>query len=87
MSLTFRRFDGAKVVCFFRVAIKKRLISCSIVATGTRIHDKTDEYLQNVSQKKLNNGFCAISGAEPEQQKPEPSLVHTGLTHDVGIWR
>jgi len=76
LSLTFRRFDGAKVLRIFRVAIKKRLISCSIVATGTRIHDKADECLQNVSQKGRNNGFCAISGVEPEQQKSEPSLVH-----------
>jgi len=45
------RFDGAKVVCIFQVATKKRLISCSVVATGARIHDKTDECLQNMSQK------------------------------------
>ena len=49
--------DGAKVVRIFRVAIKKRLISCSIVATDTRIHDRTGEYLQNVSQKGAKQWF------------------------------
>lgn len=41
----------------FRVAIKKRLISCSIVATDNRIHDRTGEYLQNVSQKGAKQWF------------------------------
>jgi len=49
------RFDGAKVVCIFQVAIKRCLISCSVVATGARIHDKTDERLQNMSQKHWEN--------------------------------
>jgi len=54
-SLNVVAFDGAKVVCIFQVAIKKRLISCSVVATGARIHDKTDECLQNMSQKHWKN--------------------------------
>jgi len=45
------RFDGAKVVRISQVAIKRCLISCSVVATSARIHDKTDERLQNMSQK------------------------------------